>query len=204
MNRVLRIVLIITVMFLLILWISTIINSCNKKKEADLAATESVVEAQDSSDVFEDLGDEFFEDGKDDIFSEDGGPQGTPQDIKSTNETASDVFDKPDPDAYTDYTGKATSTPSSKPAPSKAPVTSTYSDDAKYLVVAGSFLVKENADKMVRRLAGMGYTAEVRNFNYSQYHSVIAGRYMDQASAARTADKLKAAGISCYVHKRQP
>ena len=102
-------------------------------------------------------------------------------------------------DDYTDYTAK----PAKE---NKAPANvqpSSSGDDAAYLVVAGSFLLEENANRMKNKLIGMGYTAEVRNFNFSQYYSVIAGRYMDRSSADALAAKLKAKGIDCLVHKRK-
>ena len=194
MQRVLRIVLIITFMLLLILWFSTIFNTCNKDK-TDLESTEALMEDSDSLGVFEDLGDEFFEDGED-VFSEETGTTGDAVTNMGNEGEATDIFETETTDDYTDYTGTTTT-------PSQSNNIGTSSDDARYLVVAGSFLVKDNAVNMQKKLQNMGYKSEVRNFNFSQYHSVIAGRYNDKASADRTASEIKAKGISCYVHQRQ-
>jgi len=197
MQRLLRIVLFITFMLLIILWFSTIFNTCNKKDDAETNTENEMTGASDTSDVFQDLDDEFFEDDKD-LFTEDSDNTSSESTSpESTGNTAADIFDAEETENYTDYTG--TETQSTPPAN-----TGTYSDNANYLVVAGSFLVKENAVKMENKLSAMGYSAEVRNFNYSQYHSVIAGRFDSKSSADRVAAQLKTKGISCYVHKRQP
>lgn len=194
MQRVLRIVLIITFMLLLILWFSTIFNTCNKDK-TDVESTETLMEDSDSLGVFEDLGDEFFEDGED-VFNEETESTGDAVTNNDTESEATDIFETETTDDYTDYTGTTTTS-------SQNNNIGTSSDAARYLVVAGSFLVKENAVSMQKKLQNMGYKSEVRNFNFSQYHSVIAGRYNDKASADRTASEIKAKGISCYVHQRQ-
>jgi cell division protein FtsN len=198
MQRLLRIVLFITFMLLIILWFSTIFNTCNK--EGDLPAdTESVASESDTSNVFQDLDDELFEDNQD-LFSE-GDDSDASQALsnETPTNTAEDVLGTDDSESYTDYTGSVQSTDEGV---STAPQASGGS--GAYLVVAGSFLIKANAEAMQKKLQNMGYSAEVRNFNYSQYHSVIAGRYDVKSSADRVVANLKSKGISCYVHKRQP
>lgn len=193
MQRLLRIVLFITFMLLIILWFSTIFNTCNKK---DKAAIDTAQEMQDTSGVYQDLDDDLFED--DNLFTEEG--NGSDTEMTQDNdqpENSPELFEDNTTD-YTDYTGTPEeSTPTSQP-------TSQTNYDATYLVVAGSFLVKENATRMQNKLINMGYSAEVRNFDYSQYHSVIAGRYNDQSSADRVVKNLTNQGIKCYVHKRKP
>lgn len=198
MQRLLRIVLFITFMLLIILWFSTIFNTCNK--EGDLPTdTESMASESDSSDVFQELDDELFED-EQDIFSESDDKSAT-QELSSetTTNTSEDVFTTDDSESYTDYTGTANNSNEGVSTPPQA-----SSGTGTYLVVAGSFLIKGNAESMQQKLKNMGYSAEVRNFNYSQYHSVIAGRFDTKSSADRVVATLKSKGISCYVHKRQP
>jgi len=191
-------------MFLLILWVSTIFNTCNKKKQAELANSEMVADSTDTTAGYEDLDDALFEESADDIFGETSEDNSSSVTDGGSSGTTTDALGTTDPEEYTDYTTKPDPVSKTGNASTSSSSSTSYSDDAGYLVVAGSFLVKENADKMVRQLTNLGYTAEVRNFNYSQYHSVIAGRYTDKASADRAAAKIKAEGINCYVHKRQP
>jgi len=196
MHRVLRIVLIITFMLLLILWFSTIFNTCNKKKAAELAKTEESELTADTMDVFEDLGEDLFEDGstkEEDPFEYDSS-SGDAGESVSLDKKAS-----PGSESFTDYTGSP-SDPVNQPAPSPK---SSAGDNASYLVVAGSFLVQENAVKMKNKLVGMGYSAEVRNFNFSQYYSVIAGRFNSRTAADKMAGELKSRGVDCLVQKRK-
>jgi len=198
MQRLLRIVLFITFMLLIILWFSTIFNTCNKNEDGT-ANTETVSSETDSSEIFQDLDDEFFEDDQA-LFEEETDGKNTGPSNRNTdvNET-SDMLENQDAEDIVDYTGTTKNTSSSSSSSASNSVT-----NGNYLVVAGSFLVKGNAENMRKKLNNMGYTAEVRNFNYSQYHSVIAGRYANKSSADQVTAALKSKGISCYVHKRRP
>lgn len=74
----------------------------------------------------------------------------------------------------------------------------------KYMVLAGSYLVKDNADKMVQRLRSKGYAeAEIVQFDGNKYHSVCAVRSDDYDVAAGKSNALKRSGIDSYVHTRQ-
>jgi len=194
-------------MLLMILWFSTIFNTCNKDKTSN-ENTEMSESVSDTSEVFEDLGDDFFEDDEtasddDAIFSDTPAEQNLGVQKTGTTQTESeDVFS--DSEDYNDYTGNATT-----PAPAKSVKSQSNSnsgsagENASYLIVAGSFLVEANANQMKNKLKGWGYSAEVRNFNFSQYYSVIAGRYNSKSDADRKAGDLKAKGINCYVQKRK-
>lgn len=69
-----------------------------------------------------------------------------------------------------------------------------------YLVICGSYLLKENAENMIKKLKKQGYTnAKITIFNASGYHSVIAGQYSSQSEAQKTMNSLKKQGIDCLV-----
>ncbi|MFT5165796.1 MAG: cell division protein FtsN [Saprospiraceae bacterium] len=70
-----------------------------------------------------------------------------------------------------------------------------------YLVVAGAFVAKSNADKYKKQLEKEGYDVEVRIFLGSDYHSVILGDYATEGEASGVVKKL---GGEAYVHKRRP
>ncbi|MBK9736076.1 MAG: SPOR domain-containing protein [Saprospiraceae bacterium] len=73
-------------------------------------------------------------------------------------------------------------------------------DGGSYLVMAGSYLLKENANKMVKKLNKLGYAnAEVIIFPQSEYHSVIAVKYSSESKAKEAADMLRQKGIDCFV-----
>jgi predicted ribonuclease toxin of YeeF-YezG toxin-antitoxin module len=72
-----------------------------------------------------------------------------------------------------------------------------------FMVICGSYLLKENADKMVQKLKKMGYSnARVTIFDASEYHSAIAGHYASQGDAQKTASSLKQKGIDCFVRSK--
>lgn len=84
------------------------------------------------------------------------------------------------------------------------PSNSTTNTNSQYLVIGGSFSSEVNAQKKVKALAAIGFTAEVAVFNNSKYHSVIIGRYETKAEAESVASSLKSNHkVDCYVKKRQ-
>ena len=81
------------------------------------------------------------------------------------------------------------------------PPSSSY---GKYIVIAGSFSVEGNADKMVDKLKAKGFTnASKLVFDDSNLYSVAANRFDSRSEAYSFANDLKAQGIDCYVHTRQ-
>lgn len=209
MQRVLRIVLIITFMLLLILWFSTIFNTCNKKNSEELTNEQMDQILGDSTDVFDDLGDEFFEDDQEGIEETESSGSVTNleggDDVFGDGETESESDPFSDPEEFTDYTGSESNSESVSNNSNNSGNSSVSSADAAaaYLIVAGSFLVKDNADRLRNKLVKMGYTAEVKSFDYSQYYSVIAGRYNTRTSANNVAAELKSRGIDCLVQKKK-
>lgn len=164
--------------------------------EACKSKTKTLDEKAD--DAFEQhSGDEFFED----EFSDDDSYEADNQETTSFTEQEND-------DSTVDYSEVEDKAPSSE----TKEVVNSYDDtpvrrptaDGKYLIVAGNFLVENNADKMVTKLVNMGYnSAEVAVFDYSQYYTVVASRSDDRGLANSLASDLKSRGIDCYVHTRK-
>lgn len=76
-------------------------------------------------------------------------------------------------------------------------------DGGVYMVMAGSYLLKENAQKMVNRLKKAGYVkAEIIVFPASEFHSVIAVRYSSENQAQAASEELKRKGIDSFVKKK--
>ena len=72
------------------------------------------------------------------------------------------------------------------------------------MVIAGNYLVKTNANGMMKKLDNMGYpNSEVGVFDRSQYHTVIAYRSDSYSSALKVSNAIKRQGIDCYVKKKQ-
>ena len=78
------------------------------------------------------------------------------------------------------------------------------SKGAQFLVVAGSYSKTPNANAMAQRLKSIGYDkAEVVEFDYSKYFSVLAGRFVNESEARSIASELQAEGIEAYVHRKR-
>ena len=76
----------------------------------------------------------------------------------------------------------------------------TVSPTGKYMVVAGNFLLKSNADAMLARLLKKGYpNAEITVYDLSQYYTVLAGKYNTPGLANSISNELNKAGIDNYV-----
>jgi len=79
-----------------------------------------------------------------------------------------------------------------------------YTSDSSigYYVITGSFADEVNADRMVERLKDMGYSkAEKIVFDFSQYYSVVSGKYDTESSARSKSLELKNKNINAYVHR---
>lgn len=188
MNNIVRIILYIVGITLLYLWISTAMEGCSKQKARDLAAAKEVsTEVVNAEEYFED---DEFEGGQTIDLSEDDSfeTDGTTTDYTALDEAIDKTFEEAAPK----------STPTSRPAQT---TTSTYSSNGsgKHMVIAGNFLQEDNAEKMVRKLKNMGYSAEKVVFNYSQYHSVLAIRSNDYSSVSNVSSELKRNGIDNYI-----
>lgn len=189
MNNIVRIILYIVGITLLYLWISTAMEGCSKQKARDLAAqTEQDAEVVNAEEYFED---DEFEGGQTIDLSEDDSfeTDGTTTDYTALDEAIDKTFEEAAPQA---------AAPVSQPTQS---VQKTYRNtgSGKHMVIAGNFLQENNADKMVRKLKNMGYSAEKVVFNYSQYHSVLAIRSNDYSSVSNVSSELKRNGIDNYI-----
>lgn len=73
-----------------------------------------------------------------------------------------------------------------------------------YLVLAGSYSVRENADSEVSRLRGMGYTnAEVSPFNRGKFAVVLVDRFTNLSDAKAMVSELKGKGVDSYVQEKR-
>ncbi len=156
--------------------ISASIQACGGKKKADAEIEE------DLSSRAEALADTYSED---EIFEDDD---------ESESASYSSDSDDSSPSSYTSNESDNTSYTS-------PPVSSSRSrSGAPHVVIAGNYLLEDNADKMINDLKRKGFTsAEKVVFDLSQYYTVIAGRYANRTEASRRAGELKRSGIDTYV-----
>jgi len=215
--RYLKIALSGTALFFLYLWVSILLNSCNNNKPVYQEDGDNVeLTSEEMGDIDYTSDDEFEGEGSDESYGngesdsemntqvEDGSG-------RSTNEYADEENDDYVAGDYTASPEKTRLEPRKKPA-ERVENTRTFeatqpqksSSYGEYMVIAGSYLLEDNARKMVRKLQGMGYNnAEIVYFDQSQYHSICAGKYESRATAKETSSMLKGQGIDSYVHRKQ-
>ena len=200
MNRVLKIVISAVVLFLLYVWISFVAKSCtNPGKKKEMSNTE---ESREDLGMDEEIYDEYFE--SDEVTDDDPGQKSEYSDVSNTEDSSkkSEEQDYPEVEEEDDFSFEEA--PASKKKTSSSSSNSYTSASGKYLVIAGSYLIKDNASKMASRLKNLGYSdAGIINFDLSQYHSVTAGRYSSYSAASEAAKGIKSEGIDCYVHTRK-
>ena len=95
-------------------------------------------------------------------------------------------------------------TQATKRSVTSEPATTLGVVDGAFMVIAGSFSVKNNAEAFAEKLRGLGYTnVETGKFNKGTYTAVLVDRYneMDEAKAV-VRELKKQHNISAYVQKQ--
>ena len=158
--------------------ISATIQSCGGKKKAEEVTEDLADKAEDLADSYSE--DEFFEDdGEQTEGSVEENSINTNEEAEVTNTSRS-------------YSNTTTTSPSRSTSANP------------YFIVAGNYLLEDNADEMIKELKRKGYQgAEKVVFDLSQYHSVIAGRYSSRSAASSASGELKRAGVDNYVIKKK-
>lgn len=197
MGRFLKIAVYIAVLFLGYLWIATVAKSCNKSD-----VTSEDTELIDDTASEDEFADDFFEDESDDSGESLDEMGGGISSEDETDITESETIDYTEVDEIIED-NKPIKRTHSEPV-NQTPTKKATSSGGKYLLLAGSYLIEDNASEMVRKLKKIGYNnAEVVVFDMSQYHSVCAGRYGSLSSAKQESSSLKRKGVDNYVHTRQ-
>lgn len=217
--RYLKITLSGTALFLLYLWVSILLNSCNNNKPAYQDDSENIELTGEEMGEIDYTGDDEFEgeDGNDSYGESSGDSEMNTQVEDGSREEYEEENDDYVAGDYTASPEKTRLEPRKKPAKKEnntrtfeaTQETSRSSGNSgtsvgEYMVIAGSYLLEDNARKMIRKLQGMGYSnAEIIYFDQSQYHSICAGRYDAKSTAKETSSNLKGNGIDSYVHRKQ-
>ena len=94
----------------------------------------------------------------------------------------------------------------SKPVEEKVPddfEKASSSSNGKYLVLAGSFKQKSNAEAQVKRLKKLGFDdALVTSFNGGSLAVALVGRFDNSAAANKLASQLEAKGVDAFVKRK--
>ncbi len=178
---------------------------CHDKNQTTNAQnTEELIEDENFED--EELSDEelaleaeeLFDDSDnlDDIEQEGGEELIKDEDINYEQLDAEEDLEDDDIYEEEDYVQPQETKPISKPVVKSNP-------SGQFFVIVGSYLLRENAGNMKSKLDNMGYSAEILNFDGSQYHVVTSGRYRNLEEANKVGRTLKGKGIDNYVHRRK-
>ncbi len=198
MGRIFKIVIYAIIIVFLYFWIMTIAKSCGSKNPVDAVVDQAENVVDGVSDIVDDATDEFFDE------------EGEDFDNENSEESDDDDFDNVDGEDEIDYeeldaeieddfddepVEESTSTPVRQ--------TTNPGSGGMYMLVAGSYLVNDNATAMKNKLNNMGYDASIVRFDGSSYYTVVAGRYDSNNSAQSASSDLNSRGIDNYVHKKK-
>ena len=197
MGRTLKILAYAVILFLTYLVITAALKSCkNDSKDVASAQVENVASEEDG---YGD--DDFFEDGDDSSSDDDDffGP-----DKEGDSDINYDEIDK----ALEDDSDSKNTTYQEPDYTTTQPTTtkrvSSSSGSSGYMVIAGSYIINNNAENMVLRLKKMGFSnSEIVVFDQSQYYTVVADRSESYDGALTVSSQLKSKGIDSYVHKKK-
>lgn len=97
---------------------------------------------------------------------------------------------------------KIASNPAEEKVPDNFEKTSS-SSTGNYLVLAGSFKQKANAEAQVKRLKKLGFDdALVTSFNGGALAVALVGRFDNSAAANKLASQLEAKGVDAFVKRK--
>lgn len=185
MSRTLKTILTIVLIVVGAMWLLTVYRSCNTKKENTeiTNGNENLGSNDGTTDDSGKLDDLYEEDDEDESTGESALDAGN-----TTDTTGGDSEEEEDTSEYEEDDNVSVAGEGIK------------KNGGEYLVVAGAFISKSNAEKYQKQLSKKGYDSEIRVFIGSDYHSVIIGEYVNRGDAIRTADKI---GGEAYAHKKR-
>ena len=202
MSRLLKILIYAVVLFFLFLWLSTIVKSCGSDNETNAPSTTTSNTDDTTEEIYDE--DDFFEDESADEVADDPSEMTTESEDKIEYTEIDTVVKEKLNQQESKPAKPMTTTTQTKPTKSNNTRVSKVNSNGKYMVIAGSFLIKDNALDMKNRLSKLGYeNSELVVFDLSQYHSVVASRYSTYEAALKISNELKRSGVDCYVHAQQ-
>lgn len=99
-------------------------------------------------------------------------------------------------------TGTQTATAPATTRPSTS--TRSSSSSGRYMVIAGTYKQKVNAENQVSKLKRLGYSnAEVELFDRGSYAIVLVDRHDSESAAQKMVGKLRGEGIDSYIKLKQ-
>ena len=102
-------------------------------------------------------------------------------------------------------TGTQTTTaPATTTTTSTSTSTRSNSSGGRYMVIAGTYKQKVNAENQVNKLKRLGYSnAQVELFDRGSYAIVLVDRHASESAAQQMVGKLRGEGIDSYIKLKQ-
>lgn len=200
MNNLIKYLLYLLVLLLLVSWIITVGKSCGKNETPPPTNDTYEITEEDQASLEETETADFGEELENILDEEEAELESI---VEDENELDYSSYD-PEKDVVPAETKKVEKTeprPKEKPKP-KTTSAPASSSTGRYMVIVGSYIHPDNADRQKDKLSNLGYSSEVVVFDLSQYHTVLAGRYSNFDSAQRVVNQLSGKGIDSYVKKQ--
>ncbi len=180
MGRIIRVGIYSAVLILSYLFIMTYVNSCQNENK------ENKISKINSDQILEDVVEEQVEN---DSLTHEVDYGQLDEDVKIIENTQQATKSKNEQE--------------SKNA-KKATTSIDKGDGGPYMVLAGSYLIENNASMMVKKLVNMGWVhSEVVVFDKSEYHTVVAARFRNEEDAKNVVSQLQLKGIDSFVKKQR-
>jgi cell division protein FtsN len=123
-------------------------------------------------------------------------------DNESTGSAEADNLRKEEEVAPSESTGTSTNTSTTSTAPASNTVRASNSS-GRYMVIAGTYRQRSNADQQVARLRKMGYDkAEVSLFDSGTYALALVDRFGSYGDAKRLVNELKGKGVDALIDEK--
>ena len=189
-------------LFFLFLWVSTIVKSCGTDKAETSSSTNTASTNESEDETYDE--DDFFEDESEEEATDDPSDMTTESDDQIDYTEIDKVVEDNLSEQESNSVQPANTRSQTRPTQNNSTRVSKGNSNGKYMVIAGSFLIKDNAIDMQKRLSKLGYdNSELVVFDLSQYHSVVSSRYSTYEAALKVSNELKRSGVDCYVHAQQ-
>ena len=168
-------------------------------------STNPTEEVEDNADLYDDENTYTFDEEGEEITDDSEQPDAAENhstndaDAGNENEQTTDNKNASSKDSSNDLSSNTSTKDNSNGVPS-----SYNNNTGKYMVLAGSFRQKANANAYAAQLQGMGYEdAEVSIFNRGTYATILVNRFDSQSDARALKRELSEKGVEAYVLKKR-
>ena len=195
MNRLISILITLFLIFLLYIWINSVMSKKKNGSEEDIAQTAASAEnAQegDTKDTSYKLSNYNPESKRDPHQKTGSKTKNEPDAAEKIAAAEKENIEKKLTVAPVNQKPPAVETKSEPPVKPQTNQQTKKATDGPHLVIAGNFVTRAYAEARMKDLQDFGYrNAEIVNFDLSEYHTVCAGRFSEIMEARRIAKKIR-------------